>query len=62
MITIKVLDMRCLHCKATIEKALSKKGVQAEVDLENHEVKISDDSQKELAIKCIEKAGFTPTL
>ncbi len=62
MTIINVKDMHCSHCKMTIEKALKRKHINAEVDLENKQVKISDDADKEKALEAIKTSGFTPTL
>ncbi len=62
MAMIKVDDMHCIHCKMTIEKALKRKRINAEVDLENKQVKLADEADKDKALQAIKDCGFNPTI
>ena len=55
-----VSDMSCGHCKATVERAVAEAGGRAEVNLENHEVKI-EGLDPDRACEVIRAAGYTPT-
>lgn len=61
MTIIKVEDMHCEHCKMNIEKALKRKGISADINLEKHTISLEDEKAKE-AIEVIKEAGYTPTI
>lgn len=54
---IKVPDMMCGHCVATLEKALAKRGISAAVSLENKTVTVADE-EAEQAKAVIVKTGY----
>lgn len=60
MNTLKVPDMSCAHCEATIRNALGEAlpGTTVEVDLESKLVKFSGDAAK--GKTAIEDAGYEP--
>lgn len=62
MTTIKVSDMHCMHCQMNIEKALKRKHIKGTVSLENKEVVLDNDADKDAAIKAIQDSGYTPSL
>jgi len=57
MKTIKVSDMRCIHCKERIEKGLKEANIEATIDLENKRVSVADEKLAE-AIDVIDDLGF----
>lgn len=56
---LSVPDMTCGHCKAAIEKAITKAGGTVIVDLDRHEV-IVDGLNAGQAEDLIRQAGFDP--
>lgn len=57
MAVIKVSDMMCMHCVATISKALDAAGVPAQVKLEDKTVTV-DDAAVSAAVAAISAAGY----
>ncbi|HHY96856.1 heavy-metal-associated domain-containing protein [Acholeplasma equifetale] len=56
---IKVNDMTCAHCAATIQKSLLSKGVVGTVSHVDKVVSIQDKDYDK-AISAIKDAGYTP--
>ncbi len=59
MKTIKVPDMKCIHCKERIEKGMAAENIKAEVNLDDKTVKVEESALK-AAIEELEDLGFTP--
>lgn len=61
MKTIIVKDMTCMHCFQTIQRALIKDDINAQIDLAKHTVTVKEQDLDK-AIVNIKAAGFTPKL
>jgi len=64
MTELKVPDMSCGHCKATIEKAVAGVDAKADVsvDLENRTVSIASTLEDAALIDALKAGGFEATV
>lgn len=64
MYNFQVSDMACLHCVATVEKAVKSVDAAAmvDIDLGSLAVKIESDEPVERFAQAIEDAGYTGQL
>lgn len=53
-----VPEMSCNHCVMKIQKQLLIDGLQAKVDLKDKSVSFKKDSDLDLVVKSLEKAGY----
>ncbi len=60
--TFTVPDMNCKHCQATVAKALNEiPGItNVEISLDDRQVKVNGDVDRETVEKKIKEAGFNP--
>ena len=57
--TVKIEGMRCMHCVASVKKALEGIGLNAEVDLETKTAVVIGVVSDEMIRETIESKGFT---
>lgn len=57
MKTIKVSNMNCMNCVKKIQGALLKDDINAEIDLKNHTVEVTD-KDLEKAVSNIKEVGY----
>lgn len=57
MKTIKVNNMKCIHCKARIEKGLADAGIEAVINLDEKTVCVTDEKLKE-TLEILDDLGF----
>jgi copper chaperone len=64
MIELKVPDMTCGHCAATITRAVKEVDAagSVEVDLAAHRVRIASTHPAAAFVSAIADAGYTPTV
>lgn len=58
---IHVTDMKCIHCQEKIEKALKRKGITAQAQLEEKRILV-EEKDAEKAVEAIAQAGYTPEI
>lgn len=63
MTTLKVPDMTCQHCVATITKLIQQQdpAAQVQTDLPQHTVTVDSKLSEESLISLLEDAGYTPS-
>ncbi len=62
MTTLKVPDMTCQHCVATITKLIQQQdpAAQVQTDLTQHTVNVDSKLSEDNLISLLEDAGYTP--
>jgi copper chaperone len=63
MTTLKVPDMTCQHCVATITKLIQQQdpAAQVQTDLALHTVSVDSKLSEDSLISLLEDAGYTPS-
>ena len=56
---IKVENMNCMHCVATIQKALIQNGIFAKIDLPTKTIIFNSETDRLNGIEVIKEAGFS---